>query len=145
MLNSPDDMIRAVAEGQVLEVIKRGFVYTPDNESSGPEAFLAYLNADPESVARILNHSAHSLDSKINARHNKVLERITAAIKHSVVSRGKTFMIYNCPEDTVTLLRADIILQDEHMKTIKIADVAIVFEDYKENSLGSARIQKEKK
>ncbi|CDJ67949.1 hypothetical protein ENH_00045350, partial [Eimeria necatrix] len=44
MLNSPDDMIRAVAEGQVLEVIKRAFVYTPDDETSDREAILAFLN-----------------------------------------------------------------------------------------------------
>ncbi|CDJ47059.1 hypothetical protein EBH_0014500 [Eimeria brunetti] len=44
ILNSKDSMIQAVAEGQLLEVTKREFVYTPDSEDSDREATLAYLN-----------------------------------------------------------------------------------------------------
>ena len=282
MLNSSDSMIRAVAEGQVLEVIKRAYIYKPENETSDREAILAYLNrrdigclkrrgkkvdirslwselpgnlstsktqietgsdgsyivkkadgsdldqkniirsikqhmaglqrdvwkemvdqgksvayqtadsntflrgptrlkpeevkfalrarasqlptraylkkiqvskvsrcrhctADPETIAHILNHCPHNLDSKIKARHDKALERITTAIKNSVANRGKTLKIDSCPEDMETLLRPDIILRDDKRKKMTIADVAVVFEDYKKNSFGAARINKEEK
>ncbi|CDJ61490.1 hypothetical protein EMWEY_00041610 [Eimeria maxima] len=46
MLNSNDSMIRAVAEGQVLEVIKKAFVCTPDSEDSDRAAILAHLNGN---------------------------------------------------------------------------------------------------
>ena len=36
--------IRAVAEGQVLEVIKQAFAYTPENDTRDREVVLAYLN-----------------------------------------------------------------------------------------------------
>ncbi|CDJ65162.1 hypothetical protein ENH_00001690 [Eimeria necatrix] len=104
-----------------------------------------HCTADPESLAHILNHCPHNIDSKIKARHNKALEGITTAIKHSVGNRGKTLLTDSCPDDMETRLRPDIILRDERTKTMKIADVAVVFEDYKKSSLGSACIQKEEK
>ncbi|CDJ65776.1 hypothetical protein ENH_00013040 [Eimeria necatrix] len=230
MLNNTNSTIRAVAEGQVLEVIKRAFVYTPDSEHSDRAAILAYLNgrdigclkrrsktvdirslwselsghlsvsktrintgsdgnyllktadgsdldqqhlirgtkqhmaglhrevwknkvdqgksvayqtaasnaflrrctrlkpeevvfalrarsaqlptraylkkikaskvsrclhctADPETLAHVLNHCPHSLDSKMKERHNKALVRITTALKRSAMNREKTLQI----------------------------------------------------
>src|SRR5699024_6385518 len=104
-----------------------------------------HCTADPETIAHILNHCPHNLDSKIKARHDKALERITTAIKNSVANRGKTLKIDSCPEDMETLLRPDIILRDDKRKKMTIADVAVVFEDYKKNSFGAARINKEEK
>ncbi|CDJ35995.1 uncharacterized protein EMH_0051090 [Eimeria mitis] len=197
MLNSKDSMIQAVAEGQVLEVIKRAYVYTPDSDESDRVAILAYLNGrdigclkkrskkvdirslwselpgnisasktrietgsdgsylvktadgstldqehiirsikhpDRETLAHVLNHCPHSLDSKIKERHNKALERITTAIKRSGVNRGKTIQIDSCPTDIETLLRPEIILRDGQYKQMAIAYVAIVFEGYEQNS-----------
>ncbi|CDJ70534.1 hypothetical protein, conserved [Eimeria necatrix] len=206
-LNSPDDMIRAVAEGQkadgaaldqkqLIRSIKQHIVeqqrdvwkekvdqgYSVAYQTADSNSFLlgttrlkpeeiifairarpaqlptrAYLKrigvtkvsrcrhctADPESLAHILNHCPHNIDSKIKARHNKAVERIRTAIKHSAGNREKTLLIDSCPDDKETRLRPDITLQDERTKTIKIADVAVVFEDYKKNSLGSSCIQKE--
>lgn len=44
MLNSSDSVIRAVAEGQLLEVIKKAFIYTRESDKSYREAILACLN-----------------------------------------------------------------------------------------------------
>ncbi|CDI74283.1 hypothetical protein EPH_0073620 [Eimeria praecox] len=43
-LVSSDSVIRAVAEGQLLEVIKKAFIYTRESDKSDREAILAYLN-----------------------------------------------------------------------------------------------------
>ncbi|CDJ49093.1 hypothetical protein EBH_0023990 [Eimeria brunetti] len=43
MLNSEDSVIQAFGEGQMLEIIRRAIVYTPDRESSDREVILAYL------------------------------------------------------------------------------------------------------
>ncbi|CDJ48218.1 hypothetical protein, conserved [Eimeria brunetti] len=103
------------------------------------------VDAEPESLAHVLNHCPHSLDSKIKERHNKALERIRTAIKRSGLNRGKTLQIDSCPTDMETLLLPDIILRDDKRKQMAIADVAVVFEDYKKNSFGSARLHKEEK
>ncbi|CDI83117.1 hypothetical protein, conserved [Eimeria acervulina] len=44
-----------------------------------------------------------------------------------------------------TLPRPDIILRDEKRKTVTKAHMAIAVEDYKKNSLGTVRIDKEEK
>ncbi|CDI82785.1 hypothetical protein EAH_00067600 [Eimeria acervulina] len=44
-----------------------------------------------------------------------------------------------------TLSRPDIILRDEKRKTMTKAYMAVAYEDYKKNSLGTVRIDKEEK
>ncbi|CDI87757.1 hypothetical protein, conserved [Eimeria praecox] len=85
------------------------------------------------------------MDSKIKDRHNKALERITAAIKSSAKNRSKKLQIDACPEGMDTLLRPDIILRDDKRKDLATVDMGVVFEDYKKNSLGAARLQKDEK
>ena len=104
-----------------------------------------HCTADPETLAHVLNHCPHHMDSKIKARHDKALERITTAIKSSSANRGKTLQVDAAPEDMETQLRPDILLKDEKRKTVAIADLAIAFEDHKKNSFGEARLRKEEK
>ncbi|CDI87756.1 hypothetical protein EPH_0052370 [Eimeria praecox] len=44
MLNSSYSVIRAIAEGQLLEIINKAFIYTPESGKSDWEAIIAYLN-----------------------------------------------------------------------------------------------------
>ncbi|CDI82699.1 hypothetical protein EPH_0055280 [Eimeria praecox] len=156
MLNSSDSVIQAVAEGQLLEVIKKASICTRESDKSEREAILAYLNGrdlgclkrrgkrvdvrslrselpgslsmnktrietgrnesyvvqrtdgseldqkhitkkDPETLAHVLNHCPHHMDSKIKDRHNKALERFATAIKSSAKNRGKKLQIDALP------------------------------------------------
>ncbi|KAL8445763.1 hypothetical protein Emed_005392 [Eimeria media] len=53
MLNCPDNIVRAVAEGQLLQTIRKRFTYTPDDTSSDKEASVAFLNISSDRLELI--------------------------------------------------------------------------------------------
>lgn len=104
-----------------------------------------HCTANPETLAHILNHCPHHMDSKIKGRHNAAVDRIVAAIKTSRANRKKTLTVDKSPFDIETQLRPDLILRDDKAKELAMVDVAIAFEDHKKNSFADARARKQEK
>lgn len=104
-----------------------------------------HCTANPETLAHILNHCPHHMDSKIKGRHNAALERIVTAIKTSRANKTKTLTVDKSPPDIETQLRPDLILRDDKAKTLAIVDLAITFEDHKKNAFADARARKQEK
>lgn len=70
------------------------------------------------------------------------MERITAAIENSAVSKGTTRQADSGPTYMDTVLRPDILFRDNKRKLIAVADDAIACDDYKENLFEAARLNK---
>ncbi len=104
-----------------------------------------HCTADPETLAHILNHCPHNMDSKIKERHDCAMRKIAATVRGSNANRGKTLLVDSSPEDIETTLRPDLILRDEKNKKIAIVDLAITFEDHRKNAFVDARARKVEK
>lgn len=104
-----------------------------------------HFTTDSETLAHSLGHCPHKIGSRVHTRQNRALERNTKYIKSSENNRGRTFSIGSFPEEVQTLLRPEIILIAKIRMTMVIADGAILFEDYKTNSMGAASIRDEEK
>ena len=105
-----------------------------------------------ETLPHVLNHCKHNMEA-ITSRHNSIQNRWVKAIKFAEERRQR--LDKNAPKAVITIdhkppyasaiVRPDITVEYPEQKVIHIIDVAVTFEDARNEAMEKRRLEKENK